>query len=190
MSQLYYSFSVSFPFTGLFYMCLKHLVDKYNIYHVYTPTKINAQIHSTAIMFFHIAIGMMQFQVFTYFYLRTGTSDVTTVTIIGVMITTTFLLGHSFLNCFRNINYLASSVSVTFSPLVWTTSVTSHTWNSSLTLLFTHASHLLSASLFSCPLLLFFLCLPAHSLLLVEKFANSKKLNFALVFIYHRFYSS
>ena len=93
-------------------MCLKHLVDKYNIYYVYTPTKISNQIHSTAIMFFHIAIGMMQFQVFTFFYLRTGHSDVTALTIIGVIITTIFFLGHSFFNCFRNINHLTYSVSV------------------------------------------------------------------------------
>uniref|UniRef100_A0A8D0GWU8 Transmembrane protein 63C n=1 Tax=Sphenodon punctatus TaxID=8508 RepID=A0A8D0GWU8_SPHPU len=36
------------PF-GLLYMLLKHMVDRYNIYYVYIPTKLNQRIHSAAV---------------------------------------------------------------------------------------------------------------------------------------------
>lgn len=40
--------SVSFH-TGLLYMLLKHMVDRYNIYYVYIPTRLNHRIHSAAV---------------------------------------------------------------------------------------------------------------------------------------------
>ncbi|XP_062973966.1 calcium permeable stress-gated cation channel 1 isoform X2 [Elgaria multicarinata webbii] len=36
------------PF-GLLYILLKHMVDRYNIYYVYLPTKLNQRIHSAAV---------------------------------------------------------------------------------------------------------------------------------------------
>ncbi|KAG5857530.1 calcium permeable stress-gated cation channel 1 [Anguilla anguilla] len=36
------------PF-GLLYLVLKHLVDRYNIYYAYVPTKLNQRIHSAAV---------------------------------------------------------------------------------------------------------------------------------------------
>ncbi|XP_063146225.1 calcium permeable stress-gated cation channel 1 isoform X1 [Candoia aspera] len=36
------------PF-GLLYMLLKHMVDRYNIYYVYVPTRLNQRIHSAAV---------------------------------------------------------------------------------------------------------------------------------------------
>ena len=36
------------PF-GLFYMCMKHCVDRYNIYYAYKRSKINKNIHATAV---------------------------------------------------------------------------------------------------------------------------------------------
>uniref|UniRef100_A0A0F7Z4B6 Transmembrane protein 63C n=1 Tax=Crotalus adamanteus TaxID=8729 RepID=A0A0F7Z4B6_CROAD len=36
------------PF-GLLYMLLKHMVDRYNIYYVYIPTRLNHRIHSAAV---------------------------------------------------------------------------------------------------------------------------------------------
>lgn len=100
------SYSLSCPLIapcGLLYMGLKHLVDKYNIFYVYTPSKINDQIHSTAITFFHIGILMMQFQVFTFSFLRSGYSDITGISLISVTITLVFFTGHCFFHCFRNI---------------------------------------------------------------------------------------
>ena len=113
------SYSLSCPLIapcGLLYMGLKHLVDKYNIYYVYTPSKINDQIHSTAIMFFHIGILMMQFQVFTFNFLRTGYSDITGLSMVSVIITLIFFSGHCFFHCFRNINHLTYSAASTTRP--------------------------------------------------------------------------
>jgi len=92
-------------------MSLKHLVDRYNIYYVYTPSKINDRIHSTAIMFFHIGILMMQFQVFTFSFLRTGYTNVTGLSVVSVISALIFFCGHCFFSCFRNINHLTYNVS-------------------------------------------------------------------------------
>jgi hypothetical protein len=103
------SYSLSCPLIapcGLLYMILKHLVDRYNIFYVYTPSKINDRIHSTAIMFFHIGILMMQLQVFTFSFLRTGYSSVTGLSVISVIASLIFFSGHCFFHCFRNINHL------------------------------------------------------------------------------------
>lgn len=76
-------------------MGLKHVVDKYNIYYVYVPSKINDQIHSTAIMFFHIGLLTMQFQVFTFFFLRDkNQSGVTQMCLISVVVAWIFFLSH------------------------------------------------------------------------------------------------
>lgn len=34
---------------GLLYMLLKHMVDRYNIYYVYIPTKLSQRIHTAAV---------------------------------------------------------------------------------------------------------------------------------------------
>ena len=98
-------------------MSLKHLVDRYNIYYVYTPSKINDRIHSTAIMFFHIGILMMQFQVFTFSFLRTGYTNVTGLSVVSVISALIFFCGHCFFSCFRNINHLTYNVSTIFSSI-------------------------------------------------------------------------
>lgn len=86
-------------------MGLKHLVDKYNIYYVYVPSKINDQIHSTAIMFFHIGLLTMQFQVFTFFFLRdTSQSGVTLFCMISVIVAWIFFFSHFFFNCFKSMS--------------------------------------------------------------------------------------
>lgn len=36
-------------FTGLMYMLLKHLVDRYNMYYAYLPSKLDKKIHSGAV---------------------------------------------------------------------------------------------------------------------------------------------
>lgn len=38
----------SFPL-GLMYMLLKHLVDRYNMYYAYLPSKLDKKIHSGAV---------------------------------------------------------------------------------------------------------------------------------------------
>ena len=94
-------------------MGLKHLVDKYNIYYVYVPSKINDQIHTTAIMFFHIGLLTMQFQVFTFSFLRSHEdSDVTKFCMISVIIAWIFFFSHFFFNCFRSMSHSVSDASL------------------------------------------------------------------------------
>lgn len=91
-------------------MGLKHLVDKYNIFYVYVPSKISDQIHTTAIMFFYIGILMMQFQVFTFFFLRDhDRTSVTQLSMISVIVAWIFFISHVFFNCFKS---LSNSVSL------------------------------------------------------------------------------
>lgn len=59
-------------FSGVLYMCLKHYIDRYNIYYVYGPSKISRNIHATAINFVIISIILMQMCVFFFLYLRNG----------------------------------------------------------------------------------------------------------------------
>lgn len=35
--------------TGLLYLCMKHVTDRYNMYYSYAPTKLNEQIHMAAV---------------------------------------------------------------------------------------------------------------------------------------------
>lgn len=91
---------------GLVYMGIKHLIDRYNIYYVYNPSKINSNIHSTAIMFVHIAFLMMQAQIFTVTLVRTGYSRVFGLALFVFLVSLLVFSGHFFFYMFRNINHL------------------------------------------------------------------------------------
>lgn len=103
------TYSVSCPLitvAGLVYMVIKHLIDRYNIYYVYNPSKINSKIHSTAIMFVHIAFLMMQAQIFTVTLVRTGYSRVFGLALFVFLVSLLVFSGHFFFYMFRNINHL------------------------------------------------------------------------------------
>lgn len=103
------TYSVSCPLitvAGLVYMVIKHLIDRYNIYYVYNPSKINSKIHSTAIMFVHIAFLMMQAQIFTVTLVRTGYSRVFGLSLFVFLVSLLVFSGHFFFYMFRNINHL------------------------------------------------------------------------------------
>lgn len=103
------TYSVSCPLitvAGLVYMLIKHLIDRYNIYYVYNPSKINSKIHSTAIMFVHIAFLMMQAQIFTVTLVRTGYSRVFGLALFVLLVSLLVFSGHFFFYMFRNINHL------------------------------------------------------------------------------------
>ncbi|RWS27713.1 hypothetical protein B4U80_02290 [Leptotrombidium deliense] len=53
------------PF-GLLYMVLRYVVDRYNIYYVFHPSKISVRVHSTAIKFFNVSLLAMQLQLLLY----------------------------------------------------------------------------------------------------------------------------
>ncbi|XP_019374296.1 PREDICTED: calcium permeable stress-gated cation channel 1 [Gavialis gangeticus] len=59
------------PF-GLLYMLLKHMVDRYNIYYVYIPTKLNQRIHSAAISQVVVAPILCMFWLLFFSVLRLG----------------------------------------------------------------------------------------------------------------------
>jgi hypothetical protein len=59
------------PF-GLVYLCLKHLVDRYNIFFAYKPSKINKHIHSSAVNFVLWSVIMLQLSITFFAGLRAG----------------------------------------------------------------------------------------------------------------------
>ncbi|XP_071506905.1 calcium permeable stress-gated cation channel 1-like isoform X1 [Diadema antillarum] len=62
------------PF-GLMYIVLKHLVDRYNIYFAYIPSRIHQGIHQSAINFVVIAGMLLQLSVLFFSVLRLGSVD-------------------------------------------------------------------------------------------------------------------
>ncbi|KAJ8288816.1 hypothetical protein COCON_G00014750 [Conger conger] len=59
------------PF-GLLYLVLKHLVDRYNIYYAYVPTKLNQRIHSAAVSQVIVAPVLCMFWLLFFSVLRLG----------------------------------------------------------------------------------------------------------------------
>lgn len=81
----------------------KHIVDRYNIYHVYQPTKINRRIHSSAIMYVLIGLILMQFQLFTVMIIKTQYSRITLFVLIILIITLLAFTFFGFHHWFRNL---------------------------------------------------------------------------------------
>lgn len=103
------TYSLSCPLisaAGLVYMIIKHFIDRYNIYYVYNPSKINIKIHSTAIIFVHIAFLMMQAQLFILISVKIGYTPVCAVSLFIFTVSLLIFSGHFFFNLFRNINHL------------------------------------------------------------------------------------
>lgn len=79
------------PF-GLLYLCMKHFVDKYNIYYVYKPIAMSTEgqhIHSGAVKMVRIAIIMCQIILTAFLFIREsgGMNEMTYVMILGIFIT-------------------------------------------------------------------------------------------------------
>lgn len=66
------------PF-GLLYLCLKHVVDKHNIYYVYRPiimaTGEGAQIHASAIKMVRVSFVLLQLALAAFFTLKAGVTE-------------------------------------------------------------------------------------------------------------------
>lgn len=92
------------PF-GLLYLCLKHLVDKYNIYYVYRPIAMSTegqQIHAGAVKMVRIAILLCQFILTAFFFIREsgGLNAMTYIMMLGMCITALcFFFLSPFPNC-------------------------------------------------------------------------------------------
>ena len=51
---------------------MKHMTDRYNIYFAYAPSKIDKNIHASAINFVIVAAILLQFSVVFFTILRAG----------------------------------------------------------------------------------------------------------------------
>ena len=60
-------------FSGLVYLLMKHLVDRYNIYFAYGPSRIDKDIHASAINFVIVGVILLQCAVCFFDILRAGT---------------------------------------------------------------------------------------------------------------------
>lgn len=58
---------------GLMYMLLKHLVDRYNMYYAYLPSKLDKKIHSGAVTQVVAAPILCLFWLLFFSTVRTGT---------------------------------------------------------------------------------------------------------------------
>ncbi|CAH1158437.1 unnamed protein product [Phyllotreta striolata] len=80
------------PF-GLLYLCLKHLVDKYNIYYVYRPITMSGEgqrIHEDAVKMVRIAVLLLQLITALFFFLRAKLNATTCIAFLGFAITAVF----------------------------------------------------------------------------------------------------
>ncbi|XP_013411385.1 CSC1-like protein 2 isoform X2 [Lingula anatina] len=77
------------PF-GLLYLVLKYAVDRYNIYFAYAPSKINKNIHTSAINFVLIAVVLLQCNILFFTVIRTdpiqGISGFSAITLFIIML--------------------------------------------------------------------------------------------------------
>ena len=66
-------FSMSTPLItpfGLLYIVMKHIVDKHNLAWINLPSKIDLNVHRSAINFVIFAVGMLQFYITTLSVVR------------------------------------------------------------------------------------------------------------------------
>ncbi|KAG5895486.1 hypothetical protein JTB14_011184 [Gonioctena quinquepunctata] len=80
------------PF-GLLYLCLKHYVDKYNIYYVYRPITMSGegqQIHADAVKMVRVAILLLQLITGLFFFVRANLIMTTCIAFLGFAMTGIF----------------------------------------------------------------------------------------------------
>uniref|UniRef100_A0A671QHK2 CSC1-like protein 2 n=1 Tax=Sinocyclocheilus anshuiensis TaxID=1608454 RepID=A0A671QHK2_9TELE len=95
------------PF-GLMYMLLKHLVDRYNMYYAYLPSKLDKKIHSGAVNQVVAAPILCLFWLLFFSTMRTGFLTPTSMfTFVVLIITIVVCLSHV---CFGHFKYLTADV--------------------------------------------------------------------------------
>ncbi|XP_036441919.1 CSC1-like protein 2 isoform X2 [Colossoma macropomum] len=93
------------PF-GLMYMLLKHLVDRYNMYYAYLPSKLDKKIHSGAVNQVVAAPILCLFWLLFFSTVRTGFVTSTSLfTFVVLIITIVVCLSHV---CFGHFKYLSA----------------------------------------------------------------------------------
>ncbi|XP_042622921.1 CSC1-like protein 2 [Cyprinus carpio] len=92
--------------TGLMYMLLKHLVDRYNMYYAYLPSKLDKKIHSGAVNQVVAAPILCLFWLLFFSTMRTGFLTPTSMfTFVVLIITIVVCLSHV---CFGHFKYLSA----------------------------------------------------------------------------------
>ncbi|KAK3802083.1 hypothetical protein RRG08_049973 [Elysia crispata] len=101
------SYSIPCPLVcpfGLLYLLLKHAVDRYNIFFVYNPSRINRHIHGSAVTFVLWAVILLQFNVVFFTGLRTeGFSPVFIFSCVALFITLMIFVGRISFGWFRHL---------------------------------------------------------------------------------------
>ncbi|XP_053731227.1 CSC1-like protein 2 isoform X1 [Synchiropus splendidus] len=93
------------PF-GLMYILLKHLVDRYNLYYAYLPTKLDKKIHHAAVDQVVAAPILCLFWFLFFSTVRTGfTAPTSMFTFVVLVITIIICLSHV---CFGHFKYLSA----------------------------------------------------------------------------------
>lgn len=91
------------PF-GLVYLLFKHVVDRYNIFFVYSPSRINKHIHGSAVTFVLWAVILLQFNVVFFTGLRTeGFNTVFIFSCVALFMTLMIFVGRISFGWFRHL---------------------------------------------------------------------------------------
>lgn len=105
------SFSVVCPLItpfGLLYMVLKHLVDRYNLYFGYIPTKVDKRIHKTAVTFAIGSFIMLQFCILFFIAIRNkgniNSNYMTIIQTLIIVISCILFIGRLFFGFFKRIS--------------------------------------------------------------------------------------
>ncbi|TKS67946.1 CSC1-like protein 2 [Collichthys lucidus] len=92
--------------SGLMYMLLKHLVDRYNMYYAYLPSKLDKKIHSGAVTQVVAAPILCLFWLLFFSTVRTGFETPTSMfTLVVLIVTIVVCLSHV---CFGHFKYLSA----------------------------------------------------------------------------------
>ncbi|CAL8099974.1 unnamed protein product [Orchesella dallaii] len=109
-------FSLIFPLVtpfGLVYLLMKHFVDRYNMYFAYAPTKVEKEVHGTAINFVIVCMFMLQINLLAYVLVHLEPDDKTgpnqpqmkglkVFSVVGFCITAALFMGQVFFNMCAN----------------------------------------------------------------------------------------
>jgi calcium permeable stress-gated cation channel len=108
------SFSVVCPLItcfGLVYMTFKHMVDRYNLYFAYIPTKVDKRIHKTAVTFALVAFILLQFCILFFIAIRNEDRNgiMTILHSIVIFICCLIFIGYFFFGFFKRLSPFTST---------------------------------------------------------------------------------
>lgn len=96
---------------GLVYVLLKHFVDRYNIFFAYAPSRINKNIHTSAIYFVLAAFWVLQLTLLFFSLLRYGLYGVTIFALVGCVLTFLLVVFQAWFRRFRSLAPISYRVS-------------------------------------------------------------------------------